>query len=297
MRMNRFDDLHRKLELLANSKQRDVAKRYAKLLKDINSLLAKQYEKYEKQGKLTYEEMAKHKRLEKLLKQVNEQINNSDAGLRSEIHAFLREQYKESYYQSAWILETSSEARLAYTKLKDEVIDSAIITVFTGLTLNERLSKRRSDLIYHMRETITRGLVEGQTYGQMSRDIKKVLEGDLAKANRIVRTESKRIRETGALNSVKHAQSKGIIMKKKWNSVQDERVRSNHKALNGVVLDIDELFEVDGHKAEAPTLFGVASEDINCRCFLSYEVVGVEKPIDNTLADLSYAEWQKERLS
>jgi len=275
-----------------------MAKRYANLLKDVNGILSEQYRKYEKQGKLTYEEMAKYQRLEKLLKEVSEQINEHDIEMRKEIHVLLNDQYKESYYRAAWILETSAAAKLAYTTVKDEVIDEAINSVFTGLTLNERLERRRYEIIISMRESITRGLVEGQTYGQMSAEIKKVLEGDLVKANRIVRTESKRIRETGALNSVKHAESKGIIMKKKWRTVADERVRNTHKKLDGVTLDIDEKFKIEGtdYKAEAPTMFGVASLDINCRCYLTYEIVAVERPEHEDLADLTYAEWQKERL-
>src|SRR5699024_6029367 len=108
--------------------------------------------------------MIRYNRLEKMLKEVNELINGAETGLRNEIHGHLREQYTESYYQSAFILETGAKAKIGYTTIKDEALDKAINNNFNGLTLNERLSKRRGELIYSMRETITRGLVEGQTY-------------------------------------------------------------------------------------------------------------------------------------
>lgn len=294
--MSKFDSLKKRLEKSSLAKEKDVAKRYATLYQDINKLLSKQFERYEKGGKLTYDEMAKHNRLEKLLIQVNKLINNAETGLRNEIHGHLSNQFKESYYQSAFILETGSKAKLGYTTVKKEVLDAAINNNFNGLTLNERLSKRRMDIIYNMRESITRGLIEGQTYRGMANTIKEELEGDLVKANRIVRTESKRIRESGALESVLHAESKGIIMTKTWNTVQDERVRDRHDELDGVTLDVDEKFKIDGYEADAPTLFGVASLDINCRCYLTYEIKKVERPQHEDIADLTYAEWQKERL-
>lgn len=297
MTMSKFDKLKKSLEKASLRKEKDIAKRYAALYQEINQTISKYVSRYEKDGLLTYHEMAKHNRLEKLLKDVNKLINGADTGLRNEIHGHLRSQFKESYYQSAFILETGSKAKLGYTTVKDEVLDAAINNNFNGLTLNERLSKRRGDLIYSMRESITRGLVEGQTYRGMANIIKDELEGDLVKANRIVRTESHRIRESGGLESVLHAKSKGVIMTKTWNTVSDERVRDRHAKLDGVTIDADEQFEVNGYKADAPTLFGVAELDINCRCFLSYEIVKVEKPEHEEIADLNYAEWQKERLS
>lgn len=293
-----FDKLNSKLEKTSKRKEKDVAKRYAGLMREINQLLSKQFEKYEKDGALTYNEMAKHNRLEKLLKQVDKQINSSETGLRNEIKGHLNRQYQDAYYQTAFLMETESQAKLAYTTVKDAVIDEAVNNKFTGLTLNERLSRRRGELVTKMRETITRGLVEGQTYKSMSKIIKDDLEGDLSKANRIVRTESKRIRETANLNSVKHAQDKGIIMNKTWNTVQDERVRSGHEGVDGTTIPVDEKFIVNGYEAERPLDRSLpASESINCRCYLTYEIEKVEKPTDENLADLSYAEWQKERLS
>lgn len=295
--MNKFDSLKKRLERATEGKERDVAKRYALLFREINSLLSNYYRKYEIDGKLTYMEMVKYQRLEKMLKEINELINESEKTLRNEIRRHLREQFSESYYQTSFILETTAQAKIGYSALRNEVIDEAIYTAFTGLTLNERLSKRRADLIYSMRETITRGLIEGQTYRGMANIIKDELEGDLAKANRIVRTESHRIREAASLNSVKFAESKGIIMKKTWNTVKDERVRNNHARLDGKTLSIDKLFKIDGYEAEAPGQFGFPEMDINCRCYLAYEIVDVKKPQHEELADLTYAEWRKERLA
>lgn len=292
-----YPSYKKEVEKAIAKKDKSLARRYASLYKDINRQLAKRFAKYERDGTLNYQDMAKHKRLEKLLKDVNKLIKAADTGTRNEIHGHLRDQYESSYYQTAFMLETNSKAKLGYTTLKKESIDHIVNTDFTGLTLNERLAKRRSELTHKMRESITRGLVEGKTYRGMADVIKRELEGDLRKANRIVRTETHRVRESANLESVHHAESKGIKMTKTWNTVEDERVRDRHISLNGKTIDAEDEFEIDGYKADGPNLFGVAYLDINCRCYLTYEIEKIEKPEHEELADLTYAEWQKERLS
>lgn len=295
--MSKFDDIDRKLEKIAKLKEKKIAKRYATLLKEINNLLADSYAKHSIDGYLTYSEMAKHNRLEKLLKQVNKQINQSETGLRNEIQGHLKSQFEDSYYQTAFAIETSSQAKLAYTTVKDEVIDKAINNKFTGLTLNERLSRRRGELVVKMRESITRGLVDGSTYKSMANVIKDDLEGDLVKANRIVRTESRRIRQEASFESAMHAKEKGIIMTKTWICVGDERSRQDHVDLDGETIEIDEKFTLNGREADHPMDRNLLAKDvINCRCDIVKDIARVEKPQHEEMADLTYAEWQKERL-
>lgn len=297
MMMSRFDRLEDLLEKLTEQKEKDNVKRYSKLLREVNEELAKSYEKYEKGGKLTYTEMAKHNRLEKLIKEISSLVEEKDKELKEDIQQHLKEQYEESYYQTAYIVETSSETRLAYTTLKDEVIDAAINNRFSGLTLNERLERRRVELIYKMQETITRGLVDGDTYRTIAEKVKKDLEGDLSKANRIVRTESRRIREEGGFNSALHAKSKGIVMKKTWRCMSDERSRKDHINMDGKTVDIDEYFTLNRRKGMHPLDRNFLAKDvINCRCYLSKKIDRIERPQHEGLADLTYVEWQKERL-
>ncbi|SDI15752.1 phage putative head morphogenesis protein, SPP1 gp7 family [Alteribacillus persepolensis] len=287
-----------RLEQLTDSKEREVARRYARLLRDIQQLISKRFEKYEKDGQLTYEEMVKYDRLKKLQDEIVKVVNAQETGMRNVIYAHLSDQYKEAYYRTGHIFETEALAMLGYSAVKDEVVDEIINTDFTGLTLNERLSRRRGELIMNMRETITRGLREGQTYRSMSRLIQDELEIDRSKAQRIVRTESHRVRESASLESAKHAQKKGIVMMKTWNTVSDSRVRDSHDDLGGKKVEkVDGTFNVGGMEAEMPSDASLpASESINCRCFITYEIQRVEKPQHDELADLSYDEWRAERL-
>lgn len=64
----------------------------------------------------------------------------------------------------------------------------------------------------------------------------------------------------------------GIVMKKEWISTRDGRARDSHIALDGQRVDLEEPFTIpsgekhSGAKAQQPGGFGIAEEDINCRC-------------------------------
>lgn len=87
-------------------------------------------------------------------------------------------------------------------------------------------------------------------------------------AIRITRTEGHRIQQRSALDAQYVAKEKGADVLKQWDSTLDNRTRPHHRRLDGQIRELDEPFEVDGLKADAPGYFGRASEDCNCRCCL-----------------------------
>lgn len=123
---------------------------------------------------------------------------------------------------------------------------------------------------------------------------KQSVDGSYKKAIRISRTETHRVREAGNLDaarSVQEALSSGNVplqMMKVWKTMKDERVRPakqkgrnkqyDHRKMDGVAVKIDEEFILpSGAKTMAPGQSGVAGEDINCRCYLSYELRKVDE--------------------
>ena len=55
---------------------------------------------------------------------------------------------------------------------------------------------------------------------------------------------------------------------KQWDATLDGATREHHQMLDGQIREVDEPFEVANLKVEAPGMFGLASEDCNCRCCL-----------------------------
>lgn len=84
---------------------------------------------------------------------------------------------------------------------------------------------------------------------------------------RIAETETHRIANTAALTTAKQAGA----TQKTWATMLDDRVRADHDYLEGTTVDIDEEFYTwQGYHAPAPGMFGVAEEDVNCRCELIF---------------------------
>ena len=136
--------------------------------------------------------------------------------------------------------------------------------------------------------------MNGDRYSTMAGRIKQSVDGSYKKAIRISRTETHRVREAGnldAASSVQEALSSGNVplqMMKVWKTMKDERVRPakqkgrnkqyDHRKMDGVAVKIDEEFILpSGAKTMAPGQSGVAGEDINCRCYLSYELRKVDE--------------------
>lgn len=129
-------------------------------------------------------------------------------------------------------------------------------------------------LKYQVTGSITRGIASGSSYGDIAKTITKSMVGDyskmsggaLGKAMQITRTESHRIKNEASYHAALKAKENGADIVKQWDSALDSRTRPHHAQLDGQIRELDEPFEVAGHKALYPGSFGVASEDIQCRC-------------------------------
>ncbi|MEH6945201.1 phage minor head protein [Bacillus sp. JJ722] len=261
--------------------EKDVIQQYVNLLSNIRKEMALLFEKYEVEGKLTYAEMAKYHRLEEYFRKTEYTIDTHYKGLKKTIFKSLSKAYENAYYETAKGIQEAIEQDLQYSSVPHEVITAAIELPIEGLTLSQRLEKQRNNIVFTIKDTVTRGLVEGQTYATMAKNLKKVVEIDAAKSTRIVRTEAHRANETGKQDSAKYANSVGVITVKEWNSSKDERVRdrieASHKELDGTTIPLDENFSQSGASGKGPGMMGSAAHDINCRCFLTYSIKDIEK--------------------
>lgn len=194
------------------------------------------------------------------------------------------------------------------------IIKKAVENPISGLTLNDILEKNRKDIIYNIKQNIGIGLVNGDRYSTMARRITDSLDSDYKKSIRIVRTETHRNIETGLhdsateINDTFSKNDIGVNLVKTWRTMKDERVRPNisaykrkvgvkakkkyttnhrsylgvpnHVKMEGISVKENELFDLGaGIKTRAPGESGIAGHDINCRCFLEWELTDESKKI------------------
>ncbi|AMX00425.1 phage minor head protein [Rummeliibacillus stabekisii] len=271
---------------------------YSELIKAALSLLGSIFNSYEKDGKLTYTEMMKYKRLDSFHRQMNLLINTMSKKQRDSLLDLLDEHYEYSWDWMAWAIENEADIRLKNMKTKVEQVEKAMQNPISGLTLDETLEKNRREIIIKVKREVTQSLVQGSTYKQTASRLTKAFEGDYVKSVRVARTETHRVREQASLGSAQEANSQGIVMMKRWMNMKDERVRrtpkANHVSLGGQSVPVDEPFDLGGEeKGQAPGMTGYAHHDINCRCLTGYNIERIEKQSQKDVAKRTFEEYRK----
>ena len=166
-----------------------------------------------------------------------------------------------------------------------------------GKAFSERLHNDTKKVATATNQAITDGLVQGKSYREIARGVRDLTNMAYNNSLRISRTESGRVANVTNYQASKELVEQGLDVKKQWVSTLDMRTRSDHALLDKQEVGVDEYFKVNGNKALHPHGFGVASEDINCRCAIINVIDDVrpETRRDNqskdTIKDMSYAEW------
>jgi hypothetical protein len=148
----------------------------------------------------------------------------------------------------------------------DELLDLFLLAYSMGNTVtNENLSSDWMPPADEVMKTVDER-VAGKTWRER---VAEYFEngGSVDDLVRIAETETHRDANTAALQTAKQAGAKF----KTWATMLDDRVRETHDYLEGSTVEIDEEFYTfDGDHASAPGLFGLASNNVNCRCELIF---------------------------
>ena len=147
----------------------------------------------------------------------------------------------------------------------DELLDLFLIAYASGVTATStELGTVRSPSVEDIDAAVF-AKVAGETWKQRVMDYYDS-GGTLYDIQRIAETDATRIYNQGALDtvSVNNAQD-GTI--KRWVTMMDDRVRDTHSYLEGMEVPYNARFYTyDGDSAEAPGMFSLPENNINCRC-------------------------------
>jgi SPP1 gp7 family putative phage head morphogenesis protein len=130
----------------------------------------------------------------------------------------------------------------------------------------ERIRLINSTTLEALREQLAAAASNGEGIDAVKWRVEQVFEDAKGyRAERIARTEL--VGLSNAANVEAWRQS-GVVDGKEWLSVRDGNTRDSHRGLDGQTVDsVDGLFRTSaGRTAAQPGGFGVAEEDINCRC-------------------------------
>jgi SPP1 gp7 family putative phage head morphogenesis protein len=115
-----------------------------------------------------------------------------------------------------------------------------------------------------LKKVLADGVAEGKGGRAIRKDIQRVFtNADARRARMIAETEVGRASNFGTLESMKQAG----VPEKEWLTTLDGHERYTHGKLAGQIRKTKAKFDSpSGARAHYPGGFGVAAEDINCRC-------------------------------
>jgi hypothetical protein len=133
-------------------------------------------------------------------------------------------------------------------------------------TLTDILLKNKAKDLQAIKQAVNNSLITGQSYARATEALNKVIETSKSDIMRIIRTESNRNMNAGNMAMTNNTRSQGLDIRRMWVSTLDSRTRADHASFDGVIENEEGYFIARGLQTTAPGYFGIASEDVNCRC-------------------------------
>lgn len=139
------------------------------------------------------------------------------------------------------------------------------------LKFSQRLYENVDQLKGSVKAEIARGFSTGRDYASIARQISLKAGTSLARACVIARTEGHRVTSESEMDCMTTAKGKGADVVKEWISTLDSVTRATHVELDGQIRELEEEFVIpsSGARAMYPGGFGIAKEDIQCRCCMN----------------------------
>lgn len=260
-----------------------TAKQYQKTDSQLFNLYRKQLIDIKKKLKhytdnadnLSFSTRLEVERLFNVAKDIDIILSSSYPSIEEAIKAYSAGQAQQGYYGVWYSLEQSQNIVLQLPLINHDYVMNLVNAPVAGKRLSKRLYQYRDKLADNVTQNIITGLFEGKSYAEIARRVNEETEASYKQALRIARTEAGRTQSTTTQKGYIEAKKKGIDIQKRWLATLDKKTRHDHRELDGQTIEVDEKFSVRGHTAEGPRLFGVAREDVNCRCTTIEVIDGV----------------------
>lgn len=233
----------------------------------IDLLLSVYDELDDKQKSLLQSQIYQKKFQENLKKQLDELIGNLNVNSYDKINRYLTDSYYTGYIGTMYDIQGQGIPLI--TPINEKQVTRAM-TLNTKLSvpLYTRMGIDVGVLKKQIAKHISRGIATSSPYAHIARNIDGASNIGFNKAMRIARTEGHRIQVLSANDAQHAAKAKGCEVVKQWDATLDGRTRPMHRLLDGKLAEIDEPFVVDDIEVMYPGGFGIASQDVNCRCAL-----------------------------
>lgn len=103
---------------------------------------------------------------------------------------WLAESYKGNYYHTLHEVTTGLGFLVNFNLLNERAIQEAITYPWSGAMFSDAIWDNKRQLIKNMKKTIVQGLIKGQGYKNMAKELDKKMQSGYSNALRVIRTET-----------------------------------------------------------------------------------------------------------
>lgn len=178
-------------------------------------------------------------RLDALLGQIDMKLNDLfDQGV-AQMKAQFGDSFREGYYKKVYDIQSRAGFINEFAKLNEGMVEGVLTYPWSGAMFSDRLWQNKQALLFHLRETITQGVMQGKSVGSMAKDISAKMGQSYKAAERLVRTEMAHFHG----ESDKAAYKAAGVKEYEFVATLDERTCSVCGALDGQHFPLDEAEE------------------------------------------------------
>lgn len=222
-----IDEMYKKLDksraLLSQSNEKLLTSSKASEIRKLIKLLEEEKSKLENVAGLP-EEIAKNieeniKLMEESLRlksgsgyvthleMMNERLNSLALSVANtnqiNMYGFLADQYKDNYFRGVFRIQQGIGFGKDFVTPNIKVVQGVIMKKFAGSSFSKRIWKNANKLATSLKDTLTVGLIRGESIDQMTKRLLTRVEASQSRARTLIRTESARIYEEATKDAYK----------------------------------------------------------------------------------------------
>lgn len=270
---------------------------YKEALKEVKVEVNQYLKDYDK---LTFSQRMQVENQLKVARQMDGVLTELSDKATETVETFVRDELQLGYNSVWYTIEGMENIQLDFGMLPTDYIERLVHQRVEGRSFSQRLYANREELADRVTDELLRGARRGEGYAKVAKRVGELTEANYKQSLRIARTEGGRTQSAAKQKSYEEAERIGVRIQKQWVATLDTATRHSHADLDGQVVDIDEDFVSGlGNYGKGPRLFGVAEDDINCRCTTITVVNGISPTTrrdgitDKEIDYASYEDWAK----
>lgn len=176
-------------------------------------------------------------RFQSLMAQIEARLLDMGYTQQLTIEDWLSGVYEGNYYESIYALQTGTGVGYGFVVLNEQAIKTAITTPLHGDMFSSRIWDNKNELTKHLRQTITQGLIKGESNQKMARNLRDKMNSNYSNALRLVRTETANVLSESTLNGYKQSE---IVMQYKVLATPSDRTCEVCMRLDGKAFNVED---------------------------------------------------------